>query len=462
MSLFAGRKQSSVIEDPNAEKLDRGLEKPSTVTAQEREDAALWVQQAKKLEYDLSSQGKHIKQLEKQKKEFKREQVGAQKSIKELEKKVEELKNLLKAPPMQGGGKAASSTPALSLREAAETMATLELQVDNCSLCIEEVDARIIRLGDAVMAISKLRKQIEQDLPLHYIPNADLFRTYLHELVALVGSVLKEMGSPSGQVFVIKVHHTSPLEPDVNVTHPAVLVSVIDETRADESHRRIALWSKPAASKAPQGDFLLKQHDFAVAVQQHEACSHRVDEDEQGELGTEQARVTEDTRPVQYRSDPLGCRHILPVLTRPCPLLPLALAAAQKRGSGERQTRGIQAGLSAVWEEELGFDQDPDHMLQEKVVFFFELVDFQVAVRRPDLRAPCSEPYTLSPQHLDPSLPATSLSPPPATSLPPPSSFSSPSPSALLLSPSRPCCHRRGLVTKPSTAKPRDNQRIQM
>jgi len=87
---------------------------------------------------------------------------------------------------------------------------------------------------------------------------------------------------------------------------------------------------------------------------------------------------------LQYKSEPGGCRHILPVLTMPCPLLPLAMAAAAnsaregRLGGGVRNVRSIQAGVAPVWEEDVAIDQQPSHLLQDKVLYFFELVDFEV------------------------------------------------------------------------------------
>ena len=39
----------------------------------------------------------------------------------------------------------------------------------------------------------------------------------------------------------------------------------------------------------------------------------------------------------------------------------------------------MQAGVAAVWEEEVLVDQPAEHVFQDKVLFIFELVDFQVS-----------------------------------------------------------------------------------
>ena len=330
----------------------------------ERRDAEFWVEQAEKLEKELGSKGTHHRALNKIKIQLKKDLVQQRKELKELEKVGEGLKKAVAEAPTHLGGDR-SSTPALSLREVAEKMSKLECQVESSDRRLEDVGMRLSRCEAAGVTIGKLREWLQDQLrhTNEHLSSehgaADLFRSRVLELGALVRAEKKEMGS-SSEVLVVKVHRASTLEPDIDVQHPAVLVSVIDETREPGEVQKEG-WKLPSQkSRKRPGGYLRKSDDLTIAVQQHEGRS---------------VLISAEGEKAEYRSDSKGCEHILPVLTRPCPLL--SLSSQHAGGGGEGSS--LKAGVAPVWEEEIVFDQPPKHMLQDKVLYFFELVDFQVS-----------------------------------------------------------------------------------
>jgi hypothetical protein len=204
----------------------------------------------------------------------------------------------------------------------------------------------------------------------------ELVRARVQELAAAVSTEWKELGSARSEVVVVKVHGSSPLEPDVGLVHPCILVSVIDVSRNPADRQGGGAGDEQARNGKGQGlgDYLAKE-DFGIAVQQNEGCSVLVAPQAAG--GDQGAKTL--GAPLVYKAEPRGCRHILPVLTQPCPLLPLALAAANARErKGAAGGRGLEAGVAPVWEEEIAFEQSMGHMVREDVIYFFELVDFHV------------------------------------------------------------------------------------
>ena len=361
---FMTRRRSSATQVVDAKQ--QAIAAADLFTEEERRDAALWVQQAKKLEETLEP---YLKKLDKLKAVAKKEKVQAGKEIKALEK-------LVTAPPKKDG-----KAPGLSKREALEKMALEELKVDDCDIRIESAEARAKHYASVLAQVPKLREWLEPQLMLvaESMPNPQLVRSRVHELSSIVSAEWKEMGSPSSQGLVVKIHETSPLEPDVHLVHPAILVSVIDEEREPT-----ALGGDKSKHGLPPGNFLLKQDEFGIAVQQNEGLSRLVPDDERAAGGS---NAKETGARLVYKADPRGCPHVLPVLTRPCPLLSLAMesAAAERSRDGKGAVKSIQAGVAPRWEEEIAFAQEPAHMLQDKVVYFFELVDFQASSPSDDI-----------------------------------------------------------------------------
>ena len=338
-------------------KEDETAKKTGGLTEQERRDAKVWVEQAQKLEAALVPR---IKTLERQKKDAKQDITTASKAIKDLEK-------LLAAPPKKDG-----KMPPLLQREAAEKMGKLELSLDDSEGRFEAAEKRIARGNTALATVSKLREWIVGQLVFVEIQSVEIVRLRLQELAALVSRESKEIASASSEVLVIKIHKTSPLEPQVNLLHPAILVSIVDETR-EPSDRDDA-----AKKKSAPGDYLLKQEDFGVAVQHNEGLSLSSGQPKGG------GRRKRGRNKIAIQ---IGAWWLSPYFAGVDYALPPSAAShgggsqlgtRGTSGGGVRNVRSIQAGVAPVWEEDVAIDQQPSHLLQDKVLYFFELVDFEV------------------------------------------------------------------------------------
>ena len=151
-------------------------------TEQERQDAKLWVVQAKKLEEAL---GPCMKKLDKLKAAAKKEKVQATKEIKALEKLV------------TAAAKKDAKAPGLSKREAVEKMALEELKVDDCDLRIEAAESRSNHYTSVLAVVTKLREWLDPkvcDTRSLFRVSVGLFHSFRTTLSLLYSSIFSEPG----------------------------------------------------------------------------------------------------------------------------------------------------------------------------------------------------------------------------------------------------------------------------
>lgn len=141
----ARRRRSSVTQEANTTQT-KTSGAADLFTEQERQDAKLWVVQAKKLEEAL---GPCMKKLDKLKAAAKKEKVQATKEIKALEKLV------------TAAAKKDAKAPGLSKYEAVEKMALEELKVDDCDLRIEAAESRSNHYTSVLAVVTKLREWLD-------------------------------------------------------------------------------------------------------------------------------------------------------------------------------------------------------------------------------------------------------------------------------------------------------------
>ena len=155
-------------------------------TEQERQDAKLWVVQAKKLEEAL---GPCMKKLDKLKAAAKKEKVQATKEIKALEKLV------------TAAAKKDAKAPGLSKREAVEKMALEELKVDDCDLRIEAAESRSNHYTSVLAVVTKLREWLDPkvcDSRSLFRVSVGLFHSFRTTLSLLYSSIFSEPGREAG------------------------------------------------------------------------------------------------------------------------------------------------------------------------------------------------------------------------------------------------------------------------
>jgi len=207
-----------------------------------------------------------------------------------------------------------------------------EVELDRRVDAALERKERALQLQGAIASLVEWVAQ--QDAEDNTRASMEMLRRRVEELAVLLARVAKEMYSPPHEVVSITVHIADALEPDVDVRHPLVIVSVVDMRT---------------------GHFASKRQRFLPAVQQNECCAIR---EERGD------------GMLSYRPDPDGCSWILPVMTQPCSL------TQNSEILGGNGRRWMQAGVQPAWEEEIVIDEELRVLEDKEIGILFEIVDF--------------------------------------------------------------------------------------